>query len=50
MVRRIMKDHPLFTIEEIREIANRWYFWKGLLYGAMGMLIGLTVLGLYLNY
>jgi hypothetical protein len=45
-----MKEHSLFTLEEIREIANRWYFWKGLFYGAMGMLVSLFLIGLYLNY
>jgi hypothetical protein len=45
-----MKEHPLFTVEEIREIANKWYFWKGLFIGAIGMLVSLFVFGLYLNY
>lgn len=49
-----MKDYPDidngFNLEEIRYIAHKWYFWKGLFIGAIGMLIGLLALGLYVNY
>lgn len=47
-----MRDYEeaFFTQEEVKIIAGKWFFWKGLFIGAIGMLVALLALGLFINY
>jgi hypothetical protein len=48
----MIKDYedPIFTRDEIKQIANKWKFWQGLALGILLSVAGLAILGLLTNY